>query len=102
MNQYKRFVIDETVYETFLVPEFELRRPPAPLDPRRIHAAIPGVIELIRVECGQRVKRGDKLLVLEAMKTRSEILAPRDGVVRQLAVARGEKVAQGQTLLELE
>ena len=102
MSEYKRFVIDETVYETFLVPSIEFRPVPPARDQYRIHAALPGVIERIQVARGQKVKRGDRLLVLDAMRTRSDVLAPSDGVVRELAVSRGQKVAQGQTLLELE
>ena len=51
---------------------------------------------------GQRVKHGDPLLVLEAMKMQNTVDAPRDGLVRVVAVGAGSVVTKGQLLVELE
>ena len=53
------------------------------------------------VAAGQSVKSGDVMLILEAMKMENEILAPRDGVVAQVAVTKGATVNTGDTLVVL-
>lgn len=102
MSVYKRFVVDDTPYETFLTHKFERRRQYFNRDPRRVDAAIPGLIERIQVKPGQKVKRGESLLVLEAMKMKNDVLAPQDGVVREVPVAPGQMVTKGQLLVEME
>jgi biotin carboxyl carrier protein len=89
-------------YETRLTKKFLARKPYEKPDPRVVKAVIPGVIAEIDAEIGKRVKRGETLLVLEAMKMRNLIAAPHDGVVRTLHVVSGDKVVKGQVLVELE
>ena len=59
------------------------------------------VIEVM-VKAGDRIARGQRLVVLEAMKMQHEIRAPRDGVVRSVLVEPGRQVATRQLLVELE
>ena len=67
----------------------------------RLTAPMPGRIVHLRVEQGARVKRGDTLLVLEAMKMEHSILAPADGIVESLDYAVGDLVEEGAALLSL-
>ena len=53
----------------------------------------------IFVEPGQAVKKGDILMILEAMKMENEIVAPEDGVVASVAVAQGANVNTGDVLV---
>ena len=69
--------------------------------PDLIRSAMPGVIVEVRAETGMVVKRGQVLLVLEAMKMQNEIQAERDGVVRAIHVAPGRSVPAGAPLVEL-
>ena len=62
---------------------------------------MPGNILDVRVSAGQTVKKGDVLLILEAMKMENEILAARDGVVASVAVAKGATVNSGDVMLTL-
>ncbi len=62
---------------------------------------MPGNILDVRVSAGQAVKKGDVLLILEAMKMENEILAARDGVVASVAVAKGATVNSGDVMLTL-
>ena len=55
----------------------------------------------LAVEPGQEVRRGDKLMSLEAMKMESSVLAPCDGTVARIYVRPGDQVAPGQVLLTL-
>jgi biotin carboxyl carrier protein len=61
-----------------------------------------GAIIAVHVEAGDRIVRGQRLVVLEAMKMQHEIRAPRDGVVLQVLVETGQQVATRQLLVELE
>ena len=54
------------------------------------------------VDIGSMVKSGDKILLVEAMKTFNEIIAPKGGIVTQILVADGEPVEYGQALFVIE
>ena len=68
----------------------------------KISAPMPGKILAVEVSEGQAVKRGDNLLILEAMKMQNEIKAPRDGVIKSLFITAGKAVTSGEVLLTLE
>jgi pyruvate carboxylase len=77
-------------------------RPKAELaDPLQIGAPIPGLIASIAVTVGQKVVKGDKLLMMEAMKMQTTVYASADGVVDELHVAVGDTVASKDLLLKL-
>ncbi|TVV74982.1 biotin carboxylase N-terminal domain-containing protein [Sphingomonas solaris] len=63
-----------------------------------ILSPMPGRIVSVDVAAGETVIRGQKLLVLEAMKMEQALLAPFDGVIAELTVAAGAQVAEGVTL----
>ncbi|MDD3335230.1 MAG: biotin/lipoyl-binding protein [Eubacteriales bacterium] len=65
----------------------------------KITAPMPGTILDIKVSQGATVKKGDVLLILEAMKMENEIMAPGDGTVKQIAVAKGASVNSGDVLV---
>jgi glutaconyl-CoA/methylmalonyl-CoA decarboxylase subunit gamma len=60
---------------------------------------MPGKVVELRVKDGDRVAKGDVLLVLEAMKMRNEIVAPTDGVVRYVRVAPGSNARAKEPML---
>lgn len=66
-----------------------------------IAAPMPGNILRIEVNQGDAVKKGQTLLILEAMKMENEIAAPRDGTVAQVVTAKGAVVETGTPLLVL-
>ena len=67
-----------------------------------VPAAMAGNIFKIVVPLGARVERGDTVLVLEAMKMETEVVAPRAGTVTSLHVAEGDAVAVGEPLFDLD
>jgi biotin carboxyl carrier protein len=67
-----------------------------------IKAPMPGNILDIKVSAGKSVKKGDILVILEAMKMENEIVAPRDGVVTQIVVAKGAVVSTNDVLLTIQ
>ncbi len=74
---------------------------PAAAAGQQITAPMPGTILSVNVQQGAAVKKGDILVVLEAMKMENEILAPRDGTVAQVAVSKGSTVETGGLLAVL-
>lgn len=67
-----------------------------------LEAPMPGKVIAVMATPGQKVAKGEELLVVEAMKMENAIRAPRDGVVKSVAVKVGEMVAPGVVLVELE
>ena len=67
----------------------------------KVNAPMPGKILGIKVAAGQAVKKGDVLLVLEAMKMENEIVAPQDGTVASVNTSVGEQVEAGAVLATL-
>ena len=67
-----------------------------------IKAIMPGLVVEVNVEEGDRIKNGDGLLIVEAMKMQNEIKASRDGVVRRILVRKGQTVKSGETLIIIE
>ena len=66
-----------------------------------VSAPMPGKILGVKTEVGKSVKKGDVLLVLEAMKMENEIVAPEDGTVASVNVTVGASVESGDTLVTL-
>jgi biotin carboxyl carrier protein len=67
-----------------------------------IRAPMPGKVVRVDVNEGQRVEKGQRLAVLEAMKMENDVLAPYDGCVQEVRVIQGEVVEHGRALLVLE
>jgi urea carboxylase len=67
-----------------------------------IESHIAGNLWQVQVEEGTRVKAGDVLVILESMKMEIPLLAPRDGIVREVRVQPGSAVRAGQRVLVLE
>jgi len=65
-----------------------------------IKAPMPGLVLSINVTEGQEIKKGDSLLVLEAMKMENMLKATTDGVVKKIFAGKGDKVEKGQVLIE--
>jgi biotin carboxyl carrier protein len=74
----------------------------APAGPGAVTAVMPGLIIKLKVAEGNEVKVGDVLLILEAMKMENEIAAERDGVVKKIHIEAGDRVENGQPLLDIE
>lgn len=67
-----------------------------------IKAPMPGTILDIKVQPGQMVKKGEIILILEAMKMENEILSSADGVVKQIVVAKNAVVSTGDALVVIQ
>jgi pyruvate carboxylase subunit B len=63
---------------------------------------MPGTIVDVKVKPGDKVKAGDGVLVIEAMKMENEVQAPVSGVVTNVFVAKGDAVTPDQVLVEIQ
>lgn len=66
-----------------------------------VESPLPGVVMELKVSVGAKVKRGDVVLTIEAMKMENEISASKDGTVTAFYVQKGSKVEQGTPIYEL-
>ena len=80
----------------------ELQAPQDAVAGGSLAAPMPGKVIQVMVEAGARVKKGEPLLILEAMKMEHTITAPADGVVKLINFAAGEQVLEGAELITLE
>jgi biotin carboxyl carrier protein len=101
-DSFRTFIVDGDKYKTRLSKKYMLRKPYVPHDPRKINAFIPGTIKKIFVKEGDKIEKGEKLLILEAMKMNNTLLAPLAGVIREICVKSGQVVTKNQLLIELE
>jgi biotin carboxyl carrier protein len=67
-----------------------------------LKAPMPGLVLQILVEPGQEIKKGDKILILEAMKMENAIKAPADAIVAQIHINPGTAVDKNQLLITFQ
>ena len=124
-NQYEVEVEEITSSETSTKPQVEYSQPapkaerPAPQPkqeakaeaPKKVaakagqevvKAPMPGTILSINVKEGDNVKKGQILLILEAMKMENEIVSPRDGKIARIVVSKGSSVNTGDDMVIIE
>lgn len=67
-----------------------------------VKAPMPGIILEMKAQPGDMVKKGDTLLILEAMKMENAILSPKDGLIKSVLSKTGDTVDKNKLLIELE
>lgn len=95
-----KIVIDDTTYETYYTKKFLRRKQVTIGETKLINAFIPGVIKEIFVKKGDKVSKNQPLLILEAMKMKNRVFAPRDGEIEDVLVKIDEKVSKDQPLIK--
>jgi biotin carboxyl carrier protein len=93
--------IDTTLYTTRISKKFDTRKPYTAPDPRMILSFIPGTVLDILVKPGDNVKKGDNLMVLDAMKMQNNLKSAVDGKIQEIPVKKGDKVSKGTILIKL-
>ena len=68
----------------------------------KINSPMPGNILSVKASAGQAVKKGDVLMILEAMKMENEICAPQDGTIASVQAAPGDSVESGDVLVTMD
>ena len=69
---------------------------------KKIVAPLPGNIFKLNVKEGDQVKKGDTLLIMEAMKMENNILSEQDGIIKNVKISEGDAVLQNDILIEIE
>jgi pyruvate carboxylase len=100
--QYINLQVEEGTYKTQSTTKFEKRKPFTPIDPKKLTAFIPGTIKKIATGKGKKVKKGDILCILDAMKMNNHIFAPFDGTIKDVYVKDGDRVEKNQVLVEMK
>jgi pyruvate carboxylase len=93
---------DVTVIDRSLEPTEKHAVKAVPGDIKQVGAAMPGMVVTVAVRPGDRVKKGQKLLTIEAMKMETSINAERDGRVAEIHAKPGSQVSAGDLLLTFE
>ena len=101
-NPVIKLEIDSTLYETTLTSKYLGKKKFAIYDPRKITAFIPGIIRKVLVNEGKRIKTGDELLILEAMKMENILLSSIEGKIKKIYIKEGETVMKNHLLIEIE
>ena len=65
-------------------------------------APMPGKVVEIKIKKGSKIKKGDTLLILEAMKMEHQVLAPNNGKVSDILVSKNQQVENGEPLVILD
>ncbi len=91
-----------TVIDHSLEPETKAAAKADPRNPSHVAASMPGMVITVAVSEGDKVKAGQKLIVLEAMKMETTINAPTDGVIKSVQTPPGTQVEAGDLLAVLE
>lgn len=85
-------------------PEAAASAPPSQSPAQRsapIPSPLAGKVVTIRVQTGQTVKKGEELMVLEAMKMNTYLYAPQNGSIAGILVSEGDAVEEGQSLITM-
>jgi biotin carboxyl carrier protein len=100
--------VNGTIYETELKDKMDFLLKSMGLDTlnskkiNEIKAPMPGMVLDIKVNEGSTVKKGDVLIVLEAMKMENNLKSPSDGIVKKIVAKKGTAVEKNQLLISFE
>ena len=100
MTQISRYkvTVDGVTYQVQVEDETGETAAVAPVE---VRTHLPGNVYAVLCAAGDRVNKGDTLIIVEAMKMESPIYAPENGVVQSVDVAKGQTVNSGQVLVVL-
>lgn len=98
----ENFMFDEVTFYTTSIPtKMKMRKPFQPVDMNKITAFIPGTIEDIFVKKGDHVEKGDRLLILYAMKMNNVLVAPASGEIKDVFFQKGDRVTKNAILVDI-
>jgi len=96
------FPMEHITFKTLPNRTFLMRKTYKPDDPKKITAFIPGTIMKVHVKEKHKVKEGQTLLVLQAMKMDNHLLSPLTTAIKKIHVKQGDRVSKNQLLIELK
>lgn len=99
--EYSTLLLGSGLYKTELTKKFKERKKWSVPNPKKIYATIPGTILDVYIKPGQQVKKGETLLILEAMKMQNRINIPFDGKIKKIYVQADEVIKKGHLMIEI-
>jgi biotin carboxyl carrier protein len=96
---FQTLTIEDVKYKTRLTKKYLNRKPYEPVNPKQVLSFIPGTIKKIYTSKGKKVKTGEKLVDLEAMKMLNTIFAHNNGTVAEILVKEGDLVSKNKLLI---
>ncbi len=100
-GEFPTFSISSGIYRTELTPKYKKKKPWIMPNPKKIIAIIPGTVLDVFVKPGQTVKKGEVLLLLEAMKMQNQILMPFEGKIKKVYVKPDEIIKRLHVMVEI-
>ena len=100
-NEFVGFAVEARKYQTHLTEKYRQRKPWTAPNDREVRSHIPGTIVSIEVKEGDTVRKGELLLIHEAMKMRNRVVMPFDGVIKSINVTQGERIAKDVVMIEI-
>ncbi|MBU8892848.1 MAG: acetyl-CoA carboxylase biotin carboxyl carrier protein subunit [Bacteroidales bacterium] len=100
--RFNTLAVNGDKYRTLLTEKYKNREKWVKPDLKKILSDIPGTVVKIYVEEGQKVKEGDLMMILEAMKMKNKIHFLIDGTVKKIYVSENEIVPKRHLMIELE
>lgn len=92
----------ERDYKTLFTKKFENRKKYKAVDHLKVYSFIPGNIQKILIKEGQKVYKGDPMLILESMKMMNIIRVPANGKVKKIYISVGDIIPKEHLMLEFE
>jgi biotin carboxyl carrier protein len=101
VNNLEHLIVQGAQYKTTLTQKFKNRKIWKLPNPNLILSFIPGTVVGVLVKPGQKVKQGETLMILDAMKMHNNIIMPFDGDVIKVNVEPNDKVTKRQIMIEV-
>lgn len=101
-TKYQVFVVNSGRYLTLTTAKFEKRKIWQRSDTKEIRSIIPGSVIEIFATSGQKLKAGEAILTLEAMKMYTRVEMPFDGVIKSINVAIGDRIPKDIVMITIE
>jgi len=101
-SKYQSFVVNSAKYLTLTTTKFDRRKKWQKLDPKEVRSFIPGSVIEVFVTPGQRLKAGEVILTLEAMKMYTKVTMPYEGVIKSIEVAKGDRIPKDALMATIE
>ncbi|WP_297096801.1 biotin/lipoyl-containing protein [uncultured Draconibacterium sp.] len=101
-KELKNLVVQGAVYKTTYTKKFENRVNYTSPDPNELYSFIPGTIIDLFVKPKQKVKEGETLLLLEAMKMENQVRMPFDGEIVKIHVKKGEVIPNRHLMIVIK
>ena len=101
-SKYQVFVVNSAKYLTLTTTKYDRRKKWQKIDPKEVRSIIPGsVIDIFAVP-GQKLKAGEVLLILDAMKMYTKVEMPFDGIIQSVNVSKGDRIPKDALMITIE